>query len=96
MCTLRDFSGSEQTAGHGVHAIKQVKEPREEVKNLREDVKHMLGIVKDFKLKVDVDRVRKQGNDRDEVKKLRIQIEKHSEGTSTRLSNAYENQKRLL
>jgi hypothetical protein len=91
------FSGGEQTARHGVHAIEQeMYELREEVKNLREEVKHMLGMVKDLKEEIDVDRVRKQGNDREEVKKLRIQIEKHKEGTSSRLSDAYENQKRLL
>jgi hypothetical protein len=91
------FSGGEQTAGHGVHAIEQeVYELREEVKNLREDVNHMLGLVKDLKEEIDVDRVRKHGNDREEVKKLRIQIEEHREGTSTRLSDAYENQKHLL
>jgi actin-related protein len=73
-----------------------VYELREEVKNLREEVKHMLGMVKDLKEEIDVDRVRKQGNDREEVKKLMTQIEKHREGTSTRLSDAYENQKRLL
>jgi hypothetical protein len=78
------FSGGEQTAGHGVHAIEE------------EEVKHMLGMVKDLKEEIGVGRVRKQGNDREEVKKLRIQIEKHREGTSTHLSDAYENQKRLL
>jgi hypothetical protein len=46
--------------------------------------------VKDLKEEIDVDRVRKQGNDREEVKKLRIQMEKHREGTSTRLSDAYD------
>jgi hypothetical protein len=33
------------------------------VKNLREEVKHMLGMVKDLKEEIYVDRVRKQGND---------------------------------
>ena len=56
----------------------------------------MLGMVKDLKEEIDVDRVRKQGNDREEVKKLMTQIEKHREGTSTRLSDAYENQKREM
>jgi len=74
-----------------------VSELREEMKNLREEVKHMLGLVKDLKEEIDVDRVKRQDNDRaEEVKKLRTEIEKHRERTSSRFSDAYENQKRLL
>ena len=91
------FSGGEQTAGYGVQAIEQeVSELREEMKNLREEVKHMLGLVKDLKEEIDVDRVKKQDNDREVVKKLKTEIEKHREGTNSRFSDAYENQKRLL
>jgi hypothetical protein len=91
------FSGGEQTAGYGVHAIEQeVSELREEMKNLREEVKHMLGLVKDLKEEIDVDRVKRQDNDREEVKKLRTEIGKHREGTNSCFRDAYENQKRLL
>ena len=49
---------------------------KEEMKNLREEVKHMLGLVKDLKEEIDVDRVKRQDNDRaEEVKKLRTEIE---------------------
>jgi hypothetical protein len=58
------FSGGEQTASQEVHAIEQeVYELREEVKHLRVEVKHMLSLIKDLKEEIDVDRVRKQGND---------------------------------
>ena len=86
------FSGGEQIASQEVHAIEQeVYELREEVKHLREEVKHMLSLIKDLKEEIDVERVRKQGNDN-----LRLEIDRLKKGTDGRLCDAYENQKRLL
>ena len=92
------FSGGEQTAGHGVHAIEQeVYELREEVKNLREEVKHMLGMVKDLKEEIDVDRVRKQGNDREEeIKSLLSEIIRLRKETDTHVNTQNENSKQLF
>ena len=72
-------------------------ELREEVKNLREEVKHMLGMVKDLKEEIDVDRVRKRGNDREEeFKSLVSEIIRLRKETDTQVNTQNENNKQLF
>ena len=62
------FSRRENTASNGDNATEQnMSELKEEVKNLRIEVdrlgKHLLGMIKDLKEEIDVDRVRRLEND---------------------------------